>query len=142
MYKFKPILKSMLWGGDKIIPYKEVESDKKQVGESWEISGVKDNESVVAEGVDASLTADESVFMTHSVHAFTIKSRLVGHHHARQNRPLVEVLTELLRAFMDAEIISYSMACSMAEITLRTPQRHTGECIEVTSCRAAREDTA
>ena len=53
MYKFKPILKSMLWGGDKIIPYKRVESDQKQVGESWEISGVKDNESVVAEGVDA-----------------------------------------------------------------------------------------
>ena len=41
MYKFKPILKSMLWGGDKIIPYKGVESDKRQVGESWEISGVK-----------------------------------------------------------------------------------------------------
>ena len=34
MYKFKPILKSMLWGGDKIIPYKGVESEKKNVGES------------------------------------------------------------------------------------------------------------
>ena len=61
MYKFKPILKSMLWGGDKIIPYKEVESDKKQVGESWEISGVKDNESVVAEGVDAGMKLPELI---------------------------------------------------------------------------------
>jgi mannose-6-phosphate isomerase len=43
MYKFKPILKSMLWGGDKIIPYKGIVSDAKSVGESWEISGVKEN---------------------------------------------------------------------------------------------------
>ena len=55
MYKFKPILKSMLWGGEKILPYKGIVSDQKQVGESWEISGVKDNESVVAEGPDAGM---------------------------------------------------------------------------------------
>ena len=51
----------MLWGGDKIIPYKEVESDKRQVGESWEISGVKDNESVVAEGADAGMKLPELI---------------------------------------------------------------------------------
>ena len=61
MYKFEPILKSMLWGGDKIIPYKGVESEMKQVGESWEISGVKDNESVVAEGVDAGMKLPELI---------------------------------------------------------------------------------
>ena len=46
----------MLWGGEKLIPYKGIVSDMKQVGESWEISGVKDNESVIAEGPDAGLT--------------------------------------------------------------------------------------
>ena len=61
MYKFEPILKSMLWGGDKIIPYKGVESDEKQVGESWEISGVKGNESVVAEGADAGMKLPELI---------------------------------------------------------------------------------
>ena len=61
MYKFKPILKSMLWGGDKIIPYKEVESSKRQAGESWEISGVKENESVVAEGIDAGMKLPELI---------------------------------------------------------------------------------
>ena len=61
MYKFEPILKSMLWGGDKIIPYKGVESNEKQVGESWEISGVKDNESVVAGGVDAGMKLPELI---------------------------------------------------------------------------------
>lgn len=55
MYKFKPILKSMLWGGEKILPYKGIVSEQKQIGESWEISGVKDNESVVAEGPDAGM---------------------------------------------------------------------------------------
>ena len=59
MYKFKPILKSMLWGGEKILPYKGIVSDQKQIGESWEISGVKDNESVVAEGPDAGLKLPE-----------------------------------------------------------------------------------
>ena len=56
MYKFRPILKSMLWGGEKLIPFKGIASDMKQVGESWEISGVKDNESIVADGPDAGMT--------------------------------------------------------------------------------------
>lgn len=61
MYKFKPILKSMLWGGERIIPYKGIESGKTSVGESWEISGVKDNESVVAEGPDAGMKLPELI---------------------------------------------------------------------------------
>lgn len=48
--KFKPILKSMIWGGDRIIPYKGVENDQKMVGESWELSGVKGSESVITNG--------------------------------------------------------------------------------------------
>ncbi|MBR7133991.1 MAG: hypothetical protein IKC85_00310 [Bacteroidaceae bacterium] len=59
MYKFKPILKSMLWGGEKILPYKGITSDQKQIGESWEISGVKENESIVAEGPDAGMKLPE-----------------------------------------------------------------------------------
>ena len=38
--KFEPILKQTLWGGDKIIPFKHLNSDLKGVGESWEISGM------------------------------------------------------------------------------------------------------
>ena len=48
--KFHPLLKSTLWGGEKIIPFKQLDSCQQQVGESWEISGVKDNETVVASG--------------------------------------------------------------------------------------------
>lgn len=48
--KFEPLLKSTLWGGNKIIPFKNLEIHQEDVGESWEISGVKDSESVVSEG--------------------------------------------------------------------------------------------
>jgi len=48
--RFKPILKQTLWGGERIIPFKHLDTQMENVGESWEISGVKDNESVVAAG--------------------------------------------------------------------------------------------
>ena len=48
--KFEPLLKQTIWGGDKIIPFKHLDAKLDQVGESWEISGVKDNETVVANG--------------------------------------------------------------------------------------------
>ncbi len=48
--KFRPILCSLIWGGEKIIPYKGLDVDQKSVGESWELSGVKGSESVVADG--------------------------------------------------------------------------------------------
>ena len=48
--KFRPILKQVLWSGNKIIPFKQLDAEMEQVGESWEVSGVKDNESIVANG--------------------------------------------------------------------------------------------
>ena len=50
MLKFKPLLKQTLWGGDKIVAFKHLDSALEQVGESWEISGVKDNETIVSGG--------------------------------------------------------------------------------------------
>lgn len=48
--KFKPLLKQTIWGGNKIIPFKKLSESLDNVGESWEISGVKDNETIVADG--------------------------------------------------------------------------------------------
>ena len=48
MYKFIPILKSPLWGGEKIATYKQIATDRRQIGESWELSGVEGDVSVVA----------------------------------------------------------------------------------------------
>ena len=48
--KFNALLKSTLWGGDKIIPFKHLDINQENVGESWEISGVPGNETVVSDG--------------------------------------------------------------------------------------------
>ena len=52
IYKFKPLLKQTLWGGNKIIAFKHLDLQMEHVGESWEVSGIKGCESVVAGGPD------------------------------------------------------------------------------------------
>ncbi len=54
-FKFNPYLKTTIWGGEQIAPFKGIETDKHNVGESWEISGVPSHQSVVAEGEDKGL---------------------------------------------------------------------------------------
>lgn len=68
--KFNPLLVQTLWGGEKIIPFKHLNSDLTQVGESWEISGVKENETVVSEGEFKGKKLNELVD--------ELKGRLVG----------------------------------------------------------------
>lgn len=48
--KFRPYLKSVIWGGDKICSYKGIRQPEPNIGESWEISAVKGHESIVSEG--------------------------------------------------------------------------------------------
>ena len=70
--KFKPILKTVVWGGEKIAPYKEIVTDQHHIGESWELSGVRGNESAVAEGPLAGKTIADLVK--------EYKGALVGEH--------------------------------------------------------------
>jgi mannose-6-phosphate isomerase len=48
--KFEPILKEVIWGGDEICRFKNIRPLRTGIGESWEISHVKDNVSIVANG--------------------------------------------------------------------------------------------
>lgn len=48
--KFEPILKKIIWGGDEICRFKGLSTPQSGIGESWEISHVDDNVSIVAEG--------------------------------------------------------------------------------------------
>lgn len=48
--KFKPILKERIWGGEKLIKTFKKESDKTNIGESWEISDVEGAVSIVSNG--------------------------------------------------------------------------------------------
>lgn len=61
--KFEPIYKNKMWGGDKISKHlnRPEISDKKDIGESWEISSVKDNLSVVKNGFLAGNTLNELI---------------------------------------------------------------------------------
>lgn len=71
-FKFRPILKTVVWGGEKIAPYKEVVTDQHNIGESWELSGVKGHESVIANGEFGGRTIADVVA--------EYKSKLVGEH--------------------------------------------------------------
>ena len=50
MFRFKPILKTLVWGGEKIAPFKGIETTQEHIGESWELSGVAGSESVIDGG--------------------------------------------------------------------------------------------
>ena len=41
--KFEPLLKSTIWGGNKIIAFKHLDIKQEKVGESWDISCVTGN---------------------------------------------------------------------------------------------------
>lgn len=56
MWKFAPLLKTTIWGGGRIIPFKGLNSELSEIGESWEVSGVPGAESVVDGGPDDGLT--------------------------------------------------------------------------------------
>lgn len=48
--KFENILKTIIWGGDQICKFKGITPELDGIGESWEISQVEGNVSVVADG--------------------------------------------------------------------------------------------
>ncbi|MCQ2164148.1 MAG: class I mannose-6-phosphate isomerase [Bacteroidales bacterium] len=70
MYKFRPILKTIVWGGEKIAPFKGIQTEQEHIGESWELSGVKGNESVIDGGQYDGKTITEL--------AETLKGALLG----------------------------------------------------------------
>ncbi|MFY7669597.1 type I phosphomannose isomerase catalytic subunit [Tenacibaculum sp. MEBiC06402] len=49
--KFEPILKEKIWGGEKLANLLNKKNDNPNVGESWEISDVERDTSIVANGV-------------------------------------------------------------------------------------------
>lgn len=61
LIKFEPLLKQTIWGGNKIIPFKQLDQQLDQVGESWEISGVQGNETIVKEGQYKGMKLNELV---------------------------------------------------------------------------------
>ena len=59
--KFKPILKSIIWGGNEICKFKDITPQQDGIGESWEVSAVEGNISVVANGALKDKPLDELI---------------------------------------------------------------------------------
>lgn len=59
--RFKPILQEKIWGGNKLRDLLNKDTTAGNVGESWEISGVKDNISIVNNGSEAGKSLNELI---------------------------------------------------------------------------------
>lgn len=96
LYKFEPLLKQTLWGGDKIIPFKHLNTKMEQVGESWEISGVKDFETIVANGPDKGKSLNQLVS--------EMKGQLVGKENYERFGDEFPLLVKFIDAHQDLSI--------------------------------------
>ena len=94
--KFNALLKSTLWGGDKIIPFKHLDVQQENVGESWEISGVKDNETIVSDGPYAGKKLNEVVE--------ELKGKLVGEDNYKRFGNEFPLLIKFIDARQDLSI--------------------------------------
>lgn len=94
--KFRPILKTVVWGGEKIAPFKAIETRQHNIGESWELSGVKNNESVIADGEFAGKTITELIE--------TFKERIVGKENYHRSGSEFPLLIKFIDAKQDLSI--------------------------------------
>ena len=96
MYRFEPLLKQTLWGGDKIIPFKHLDVQMEDIGESWEISGVKGSETIVAEGKHKGKSLNELVS--------ELKDQLVGQENYKRFGDEFPLLIKFIDAQKDLSI--------------------------------------
>ena len=94
--KFNALLKSTLWGGDKIIPFKHLNVSQDNVGESWEISGVPGNETTVSDGPYEGKKLNELVA--------ELKGKLVGEDNYRRFGDEFPLLIKFIDARQDLSI--------------------------------------
>ena len=94
--KFNALLKQTIWGGDKIIPFKHLDETLENVGESWEISGVKDNETIVSEDEYAGRSLNEVLR--------EMKGKLVGEDNYKRFGDEFPLLIKFIDARQDLSI--------------------------------------
>lgn len=96
LFKFKPLLKQTIWGGNKIVAFKHIQSDLENVGESWEVSGVPGDESVVANGEYKGKTLNEVLA--------EMKQKLVGEENYKRFGDRFPLLIKFIDARQDLSI--------------------------------------
>ena len=96
LFKFEPLLKQTIWGGNKIVAFKHIQSDMENVGESWEISGVPSDESIVANGEYKGKTLNEVLA--------EMKDKLVGEENYKRFGDRFPLLIKFIDARQDLSI--------------------------------------
>ena len=96
MIKFEPLLKQTLWGGSKIIPFKHLDAQLENVGESWEISGISGNETIVANGQYKGMSLNQLVR--------ELKGSLVGEENYQRFGDEFPLLIKFIDACQDLSI--------------------------------------
>ena len=95
--KFKPILKTTIWGGCKIPRIRHISGlEDKRIGESWEISGLEGSESVVDGGFYDGMSLSRLVG--------TLKGKLVGEENYRRFGNRFPLLIKFIDARQDLSI--------------------------------------
>jgi len=61
LLRFEPVFKEIIWGGSDILKFKGLPADGRKIGESWELSHVENNFSIVAEGKLKGKNIDELI---------------------------------------------------------------------------------
>lgn len=96
LFKFEPLLKQTIWGGNKIAAFKHVKTDMDCVGESWEVSGVPGNESVIANGEYKGRTLNDVLV--------EMKGKLVGEDNYKRFGDKFPLLIKFIDARQDLSI--------------------------------------
>jgi mannose-6-phosphate isomerase len=94
--KFEPFLRTMVWGGDKIAPFKGISTNIPKIGESWEISAVKGQVSTVSNGPLKGRSLDSIVS--------EFKGNLVGRHVYEKTGDEFPLLIKFIDAKSDLSI--------------------------------------
>lgn len=95
--KFRPILKETIWGGNKIPNIRNISGfEDKNIGESWEISGVEGSESIVDGGTYDGMTLSQLID--------TQKGKLVGEENYKRFGNRFPLLIKFIDARRDLSI--------------------------------------
>ncbi len=96
LYKFEPLLKHTLWGGNRLATFKHLNTYLDSIGESWEVSDVEGSVSIVAEGPDKGKSLAELVH--------ELKGDLVGQKNYKRYGNEFPLLAKFIDARQDLSI--------------------------------------
>lgn len=94
--RFTPVIKQTIWGGEKIARLKHLDTDATDIGETWEISGLPDNETRVCGGTYHGMALNDVVRL--------MKDRLMGRDNYRRFGNEFPLLVKFIDAKTDLSI--------------------------------------